>query len=135
MLGTILNVAGILAGGIIGLTRRKPLSAKQEQFLKVLLGAFTVFYGLRITVMSLNGPFSHILKQLCIVVLSLMAGRVMGRLLRLQKFSNQLGQMAKQTMAAPGGPGERRGAGFRVCAALFCAAPLGIQTDSTEVVM
>ena len=57
MIGTALNVAGILVGGLAGLARRKPLSPANESFFKVALGAFTVFYGLRLTWMSLNGSF------------------------------------------------------------------------------
>jgi len=55
MIGTILNVAGILIGGLLGLARRKPLSAASEAYFKVILGAFTVFYGLRLSWISISG--------------------------------------------------------------------------------
>jgi uncharacterized membrane protein YqgA involved in biofilm formation len=127
MIGTALNVAGILIGGLVGLTRRKPLSPARESFFKVALGAFTVFYGLRLTWVSLNGSFPQILKQLLIAVLALMLGKVAGRLLRLQKMSNRLGRNARERIAAakPADP-DRLNEGFRTCAALFCAAPLAI---------
>src|SRR5262245_37051147 len=127
MIGTILNVAGILIGGIVGLTRRKPLSPATESFFKVVLGAFTVFYGLRLTWISLNGSFLQILKQLLIAVLAMILGKLTGRLLGLQRLSNHLGRAARQriTTAKPGDP-ARLGEGFKACAALFCAAPLGI---------
>ena len=60
MIGTILNVAGIVVGGVAGLTRRKRLSAAHESFFKVALGVFAVFYGLRLTWLSLNGSFLQI---------------------------------------------------------------------------
>jgi uncharacterized membrane protein YqgA involved in biofilm formation len=51
----------------------------------------------------------------------------------LQRFSNQLGQAARQHLATANpnpdaGVGPRRppAEGFKVCAALFCAAPLGV---------
>ena len=127
MTGTILNVAGILVGGVVGLKRRKPLSTTNESFFKVMLGAFTVFYGLRLTWLSLNGSFSHILKQLVLAILALMLGKMTGRLLRLQKLSNRIGRSARERIAAvkPGEP-PHLSAGFETCAALFCAAPLGI---------
>lgn len=127
LLGTILNVLGILLGGVLGLTRRKPLSPATESFFKVTLGAFTVFYGLRLTWLSLGGSFPHILKQLFIAVLALTLGKLAGRLLRLQKMSNRLGQSARARIAAahPADP-HRAGEGFKTCTALFCAAPLGI---------
>ncbi len=127
MIGTILNVAGILVGGVVGLARRKPLSPTAEAFFKAMLGAFTVFYGLRLIWVSLGGSFGQILKQLLIAVLALMLGKLTGRLLRLQKFSNHLGRAARARIAAAQ-PGDSRqlSEGFKACAALFCAAPLGI---------
>ena len=127
MIGTALNVAGILVGGLAGLARRKPLPPTSESFFKVTLGAFTVFYGLRLTWVSVNGSFLQILKQLTIAVLALMLGKVTGRLLRLQKMSNRLGRQARERIAAakPDDPSQLS-EGFKTCAALFCAAPLAI---------
>jgi len=127
MIGTVLNVAGILIGGVAGLAWRKTLSSAHESYVKVALGAFTVFYGLRLTWISLNGSFPQILKQLLIAVLALMLGRMTGRLLRLQKMSNRLGRDARERVAAaqPADP-RRLSEGFKTCAALFCAAPLAI---------
>ncbi len=127
MIGTALNVAGILIGGLVGLMRRKPLSPAHESYVKAALGAFTVFYGLRLVWISLNGSFPQILKQLLIAVLALMLGKMTGRLLRLQKMSNRLGQDARERIAAAGPANPRRlSEGFKACAALFCAAPLAI---------
>ncbi len=127
MIGTIVNAAGILLGGVVGLGRRRALPATSEAFFKVALGAFTVFYGLRLAWMSLNGSFPQILKQLIITVLALMAGKLAGRLLHLQKLSNRIGRRARERMVAatPDNP-HRADEGFKTCAALFCAAPLGI---------
>ncbi len=126
LLGAFLNVAGILVGGIVGLVRRKPLSVAQESWFKVALGAFTVFYGLRLTWSSLSGPFGQALKQLIIAVLALMLGKIFGRLLRLQKASNRLGQNAKEMITTASTGNRRPGDGFKTCALLYCAAPLGI---------
>ena len=127
MLGTILNVAGIVVGGGAGLAKRRPLSPGNEVFFKTALVAFTVFYGLRLTWLSLNGSFWQILKQLVIVLLALTLGRLTGRLLGLQKLSNRVGQWARGqiTGAKPADP-RRVSVGFLTCAALFCAAPLGL---------
>jgi len=127
MIGTALNVAGIVIGGIVGLTRGKSLPPARESFLKVGLGVFTVFYGLRLVWLSLNGSLGQIAKQLLIVVLALMLGKLTGRLLRLQKLSNHIGREARDRIAAlkPGAPGQP-GEGFKTCAALYCAAPLAI---------
>lgn len=127
MIGTLLNVAGIFIGGVIGLARKKALPAQVESFFRVALAAFTVFSGLRLTWMSLNGSAGHVLKQLLIAILAMMLGKLIGHLLRLQKLSNHLGQIAREHIsnASPGSP-TRASDGFKTCAALFCAAPLGI---------
>jgi uncharacterized membrane protein YqgA involved in biofilm formation len=127
MIGTILNAAGILIGGIFGLSRRKPLSVHTEAYFKVILGAFTVFYGLRLTWVSISGSFVEVLKQLAIVILSMMLGRLAGRALHLQKFSNRVGQQARERISDVRlDDPQRFSKGFQTCAALFCAAPLGI---------
>jgi hypothetical protein len=127
MIGTFLNVAGILAGGVAGLTRPVRLTPARESALKVFLGAFTVYYGLRLTWLSLNGAWTQMLKQLLIAVLALMLGKIAGRLLHLQKLSNHLGRSARDRIA-PGSECKVRppGDGFKTCALLFCAAPLGL---------
>ena len=127
MIGTAINAVGILAGAIAGRLREKPLSVTQESFWKVTLGVFTVYYGLHLTWINLNGSMLQIFKQILIVILALSLGRATGWLLRLQKMSNRLGQRAREgmtaaTTGAPISPSD----GFKICAALFCAAPLGI---------
>ena len=127
MTGTYLNVAGIVAGGLVGLAWKKPLSAANQMFCKTALGALTVFFGLRLTWLGVNGSIRQILAQLAVVMLSLTLGKLVGRLLRLQKSSNRLGQFAREKMAgAKPGDANRFLTGFQVCAALFCAAPIGI---------
>lgn len=126
-LGTALNVIGILAGGVLGLWRRKPFSPATESRFKVALGVFTVFYGLRLTCLSLDWSFPRILKQLFVTVVAMMLGKVTGRVLHLQKMSNRLGQGARENIAAAKPQGAHRlGDGFKTCAKLFCAAPLAI---------
>ena len=129
MTGTILNAAGIVIGAGAGLLRKTPLSPATQLFLQRALGVATVFFGLRLTWISLSGSGSilRILGLLGIVLLALVLGRLTGRLLHLQKMSNRLGRFATERMAAakPGNP-RRFSDGFNACAVLYCAAPLGI---------
>jgi uncharacterized membrane protein YqgA involved in biofilm formation len=127
VLGTILNVAAIVAGGLAGLIVRKQPSAATQSFFKVVLGALTVYFGLRLSWLSINGSFGQVLKQLGIVLLSLSLGNLLGKLLRLQKASNRIGQLTRDRMArATPENSQRFNDGFIVCSLLFCAAPLGI---------
>jgi uncharacterized protein len=127
VVGTWLNIAGIVAGGLFALVQKKPLSVANQFFFKTALGVFTVFCGLRLTWLSINGTFPQVAKQFAILLLSLILGRLGGKLLHLQKVSNRIGQFARDRMMAakPDSP-KRFNDGFAVCAALFCAAPLGI---------
>jgi uncharacterized membrane protein YqgA involved in biofilm formation len=126
MLGTILNAAAILIGGLIGLWRPGIVKPQWERRIQVLLGVFTVFYGLRLVVMSLHPPFTHILKDLGIILVSLMVGRLLGGLLRLQKLSNRIGQQARETLTVYSKEKGPASVGFKMCGALYCAAPLAI---------
>lgn len=126
-LGTVLNAAGILIGGVVGLTVTKQLSPAAQMALKALIGGLTIFVGLQMTWTSLRGSFWGIAKQLTIVVLALMLGRITGRLLHLQKSLNRLGQYAKEkfTRADPSSP-QRFTDGFITCALLFCVGPMAM---------
>lgn len=121
--GTIINAAGIIAGGMIGVTRRKGMSAQRQTRLKMILGAFTLFYGLRLVWTSAEGTFSHIARVFGIAILSLMLGHVIGIVCKVQAFSNRIGQYAKQALASAQSE-KHWSAGFIACTALFCAAPL-----------
>ncbi len=127
MIGTILNAAGILLGGLVGLIARKPLSPAAQQGLKAVLGVLTIFVGLKMTWTSLAGGSGSGLKQLVIVVLAMILGRLTGQLAGLQKLSNRLGQIAKEKMSAAGsGAKQRLSEGFIICTVLYCVGPMAI---------
>ena len=127
MIGTILNAAGILAGGAAGLARLSFLTSARELQVRVILAAFTVYYALLLVWRSVNGSALQVFKQGVIVLLALSLGKLIGGLLRLQKGSNRLGGLARDRIAAAGSgaPGAAF-EGFKACSILFCAAPLGI---------
>jgi len=125
--GAFLNALGILLGGLFGLARRQPLSARAQIFFRNALGASVVFFGLRLVWLSINGTFLSCLKQLFLAALSVVLGNLLGKLFRLQKISNRLGRCANGLISsAPADSRHRAGDGFSACAILFCAAPLGL---------
>lgn len=126
-IGAYLNALGILAGAFYGLAVRVPLTARAQNFYKAALGAFTLFYGLRLVFENLHGSFLVGLKQLLIGLLAVVFGQWLGRLIRLQTLSNRVGRYAAGFLTAaqknpPGRPVE----GVFSATLLFCAAPLGI---------
>jgi len=127
VIGAILNAAGILIGGIYGLMRTTPLSAPTQGFFKMSLGVLAMFFGLRLSWLSLSGTFGQVVKQIVIAFGAIILGSLLGKLLRLQKLSNRLGQYARRLIEStrPGDP-RRFSNGMNACAILFCAAPLGL---------
>ncbi len=127
MTGAILNAAAIVIGGILGLIRPQPLSAQTQAFFKLCLGTAAMFFGLRLTWLSVHGSFLLVTKQLFIAFVALTLGNLLGKLIRLQKLSNRLGQHARQLIEQqrPNRP-QRFSNGMNACAILFCAAPLGL---------
>jgi uncharacterized membrane protein YqgA involved in biofilm formation len=127
MTGTILNVAAILAGGATGLLAGKQLSPKIEQRIKLTLGVLTIYIGMKTVWNSINGTFSHVVKEVVIVLAALVIGNLVGRAIGLQRAINRLGQYAKDAFQeqSPEKP-KRFGEGFVTCTILFCVGPMAI---------
>lgn len=133
MTGALLNALGILLGSLFGLVRGPLLSARAQNSLKTALGAFTVFFGLRLVWLSVNGAFPACAKQIFVAVLAVTLGSLLGKLLRLQKISNRLGRFANgRIIAAQSNAGHKVDDGFDACTILFCAAPLGLLGAVTD---
>jgi uncharacterized protein len=124
--GAFLNAIGILLGGLWGLALRKPLSLRTQAFFRAALGLSAVFFGLRLVWLSVGGTFLFTLEQILIALLAVTLGFWMGKLLRLQKWSNRLGRRAGNVIApAQTNAPRKTGDGLAACTVLFCAAPLG----------
>jgi len=131
--GAFLNAMGILIGGLLGLAMLQPLSLRTQIFFRSALGAFTVFFGLRLVWLSIHGIFLSGLKQMFIAALAVTLGFWIGKLLHLQKLSNRLGRYAGGLIASAQTDAPRKiGGGFIACTILFCAAPLGLLGAVTD---
>ena len=132
VIGAFLNALGILLGALLGLAGCGQLSARLQNQIKSALGAFTAFCGLQLVWLNVSGSFSAVLKQLCLAVLAVVFGNLLGKILGLQKISNRLGRHAARLLAtgqpAPGRPAD----GFLAVTILFCAAPLGMLGAVTD---
>jgi uncharacterized membrane protein YqgA involved in biofilm formation len=131
--GAFINAMGILIGGLLGLAMLQPLSLRLQVFFRSALGAGTIFFGVQLVWLSVNGTFLSVAKQLFIAVLAVTLGFWMGKLLRLQKLSNRLGRYAGNLVAAAQSNAPRKiTGGFTACVILFCAAPLGLLGAVTD---
>ena len=131
MNGAWINAIGIVVGGASGLAARKPIPPPYPQALKVIFGVLTIWYGLKLTWVSLNGTLRQELAELGIVVLAMGMGKLTGKLLRLQKISNSIGRHATRTMAASAGASQFND-GFLVATGLFCVGPLALLASVQE---
>ena len=129
MFGLALNAVGIIVGGILGLAKKNPLSPTDEATLRKLMGALTVFIGLRLVWNNLNGSFGMVMKQLAIVLISMSLGKLAGKALHLQKLSNAIGKRAAKKLSANT---VSRNDGFLMAASLFCVAPLSVLASADE---
>lgn len=125
--GAFLNAIGILLGSIFGLTRRQTVSPQAQLLFRNILGAATIFFGLRLIWLNFSGTFSSCAKQVFVTLLAIVLGNLLGKLLRLQKISNRLGHHASNLIAAAQKtPPQNAADGFNVCSILFCASPMGM---------
>jgi len=127
MIGTAINALGILLGGAFGLLLKRQLTLPTQVAIKNGLGVLVVVVGLKTTWDNIGGGFWLVMKQVTIVVLALTLGRLIGRLLHLQKGLNRLGQHAKERFgkSSPDQP-NRWSEGFITCSLLFCVGPMAI---------
>jgi uncharacterized protein len=128
MIGTLINVSAILLGALIGLATKVDVSVQRQHFIKVLLGVATSWFGLKLCWNGLSGgSVTLFIHQFFVVLVAMMLGHLIGKLCRIQKFFNHIGQTAKTKLESASAGGAKAGAdGFLAATLLFCAAPLGI---------
>lgn len=127
MIGTFLNAGAILAGGAAGLTLAREISPRNQLRLKIILGAFTCYAGMRMAYGAFNGSFLRVVVEIVIALVSVMLGHWIGRALGLQRLVNKLGQHAAKTFSdAEAGSPDRFSEGLITCSILFCAGPMAI---------
>jgi len=127
VIGTLVNVAAILAGGIAGMSLHREPSPRHQFFLKTVLGVLSIYTGFRMLWQSIGGTFGRVLLQLAIALGALVLGNLLGKALRLQKQSNRLGQYARERFSQARTQGKAQaGDGFVTCTILFCVGPMSI---------
>ena len=126
MNGAFLNALAILLGSLGGLVRRAPLPARAQFILRTVLGVATMITGIVLVAENWGGSFLLALKRLLITFLAVVLGYWVGKWLRLQELSNQLGRLAgHRIQAARNHPPGKPVAGLTACVLLLGAAPLG----------
>lgn len=118
MTGTLLNIATVLAGGLLGLLFRTRLPERVRQTVVSGLGLFTAAIGISLFIDSQN---------VIIVLFSLLIGSVLGEWWRIEARLTQLGEWLQSRFAASDKGGSAHFVrGFLTASLVFCVGPLTI---------
>jgi len=125
VIGTAINALAILVGGAVGLASASQIPLRRQQNIRVVLGAFAVFFGLRALWIGIGMPGSQRLRNFAVVLVALMLGKLTGHLLGIQRGLNRIGRHAKQQYeTAPGAASPRFADGFITGTIVYVLAPL-----------
>jgi len=119
--GTLINVAAIIVGSLIGLLAGNRIPEKTRQTLISALGLFTLAYGIFIFGQTQN---------LLIPLFSLVLGTIFGELLKIEEGLSSLGENIQKKLASwnPNltGESQRFISGFVSASLLFVIGPMAI---------
>lgn len=121
MTGTIINVAAVIFGSLVGLLVGNRIPEKTRQTLISVMGLYTLAYGVFIFTKTQN---------MLIPLLSLVMGSIIGELLKIEEGLNSVGERIQRKLAIwnPNLTGEpqRFVTGFVSASLLFCIGPMAI---------
>ncbi|MCW5876300.1 MAG: DUF554 domain-containing protein [Anaerolineales bacterium] len=118
MFGTLLNVATILAGGLLGLAFGARLPERMGQTVVAGLGLFTVAYGLNMFAQTSNA---------IIVLFSVLVGGLLGEWWQIEEGLSRLGAWLQGRFAAGAEGGTARFVrGFLTASLVYGIGPMAI---------
>ena len=122
--GTVLNVATVLAGATVGLLLGARMPKRIQETLTDALGLFTVAIGLALTLRLLLDRTAPAGSDLAVLG-ALLAGGVVGELLRLSDRLDTIGEWFQRRLARGDQP-SRIAEGFVTASLVFCVGPLTV---------
>jgi len=121
LIGTLINVAAILLGGIIGLSAGNKIPVKFRQTMVSGLGLFTLVYGVYLFTETQN---------MLIPLGALILGTFAGEWLRIEERLESLGAFLQSKLNHTEGSGSAEAQrfinGFVTASLLFCIGPMAI---------
>ena len=117
MLGTIVNAAAIVAGGIVGLLLKKGLP---ERMSAAIMGGV----GLAVVYIGVSGALEG--QTTLVAVLSIVIGAALGSWLDIDRGLNWLGDRAQAAFARNGSGDNRFAEGFVSASLLFCVGAMAV---------
>jgi hypothetical protein len=122
--GTLLNVAAVLIGATIGVLAGSRVPERMQRTLTDGLGLFTITIGLALALRYLTDPALPVGDDLAVLG-ALLAGSVVGELLRLSDRLDALGDWFQRKLARGDQP-SRVSEAFVTASLVFCVGPLTI---------
>ncbi|MEN4100002.1 MAG: DUF554 domain-containing protein [Anaerolineaceae bacterium] len=118
MTGTLLNIATILIGGVLGLILGSRLPERLRQMVVSGLGLFTLAYGFSMFLETEN-PL--------VVLGSLLVGAVLGEWLQIENGLQNLGAWLEQRVMKGNAENQARFVrGFLIASLVYCVGPMAI---------
>jgi uncharacterized protein len=114
MLGTIVNVAAVIAGSSVGLLLKTRLPEKINTIVFQGIGLITIFFGVAMASRSQNWV---------VLILSVVSGAILGQALKLDERMNRVGEMLKKSMKISN---KRFSEGMVTAFLLFCMGSLTV---------
>jgi uncharacterized membrane protein YqgA involved in biofilm formation len=125
VLGTLLNVIGILAGGLAGRFTHRNLSAATQHQARLFLTGLTLVVGMATVWSGLSAPLGTALRQFALATLALAIGSLTGHLLGLQRGLGRLVTWSR-TSSDSSTPATDAPPDFALVAVVLAANPLGV---------
>ena len=116
MIATLVNVAAVLAGGILGLLFRGRISGK-------IADGITKAIGLCVLIIGISGALKG---DFMLLVVSLALGALLGELLRIDDGLNKCGDFMQRKFAKKDAGESRFSEGFVSASLLFCVGAMSI---------
>lgn len=113
MLGTVVNMAAIVAGALIGVFLRKGISARYKEIIMQGIGLSVALIGLNMALKTNNE---------LIVIFSMVAGGFIGETLDIDRMMESLGEKLKKLVSGDGDFVR----GFVVSSLVYCVGAMSI---------
>lgn len=117
MLGTVVNAAAILLGGAIGLLLKRGIPARVNDTVMSGVGLVVLYIGI-------DGALEG--QNVLIAVIAIVAGGVMGGLLRLNDRFENLAHRIERRLVPDAQAGGTFGEGFVTATLLFCIGAMAV---------
>jgi uncharacterized membrane protein YqgA involved in biofilm formation len=115
MVGTIINIATVSAGSVLGVVLGNRFPQRIQEIVFDALGLLTLFIGFQMAFKTEN---------VLIVLGALLAGGITGELLRIEDRLNRIGEFLQRTFSME--KQKKFVEGFVTASLLFCVGPMAI---------